>query len=64
MEQVVNKSTESNLSKSEILQIIAFTISECQRFGTNLSTEEVYNKYLNYGSKNNYINIGESQRVL
>ena len=48
------------INKSEILQIIAFTISECQRFGTNLSTEEVYNKYLNYGSKNNYINTRES----
>ena len=55
MEQEVNK-----LTKSEILQIIAFTISECQRFGTNLSTEEVYNKYLNYGSKSNYINTRES----
>ena len=60
MEQEINKSTKSELSELEILQIIAFTISECQRFGTNLSTEEVYNKYLNYGSKNNYINIRES----
>ena len=51
---------KQEINKSEILQIIAFTISECQRFGTNLSTEEVYNKYLNYGSKNNYINTGES----
>ena len=47
MEQEINKSTKSELSELEILQIIAFTISECQRFGTNLSTEEVYNKYLN-----------------
>ena len=60
MEQEINKSTKSELSELEILQIIAFTISECQRFGTNLSTEEVYNKYLNYGSKNNYINIRKS----
>lgn len=60
MEQEINKSTKSELSELEILQIIAFTISECQRFGTNLSTEEVYNKYLNYGSKSNYINIRES----
>lgn len=60
MEQEINKSTKSELSELEILQIIAFTISECQRFGTNLSTEEVYNKYLNYGSKSNYINTGES----
>ena len=37
---------EQEINKSEILQIIAFTISECQRFGTNLSAEEVYNKYL------------------
>ena len=37
---------EQEINKSVILQIIAFTISECQRFGTNLSTEEVYNKYL------------------
>ena len=56
MEQEINKSTKSELSELEILQIIAFTISECQRFGTNLSTEEVYNKYFNYGSKNDYIN--------
>ena len=47
MEQEINKSTKSELSELEILQIIAFTISECQSFGTNLSTEEVYNKYLN-----------------
>ena len=47
MEQEINKSTKSELSELEILQIIAFTINECQRFGTNLSTEEVYNKYLN-----------------
>lgn len=51
---------DQEINKSEILQIIAFTISECQRFGTNLSTEEVYNKYLNYESKNNYINIRKS----
>ena len=60
MEQEINKLTKSELSELEILQIIAFTISECQRFGTNLSTEEVYNKYLNYGSKSNYINTRES----
>ena len=47
MEQEINKSTKSELSELEILQIIAFTIIECQRFGTYLSTEEVYNKYLN-----------------
>ena len=50
---------KQEINKSEILQIIAFTISECQRFGTNLSAEEVYNKYLNYGSKSNYINTRE-----